>query len=432
MGTLKWKLEGVFGVYWNKKREINFLDLALGARFILIVSCLNIRKDNSLSMGEKRYKIGELASMTNVSTKAIRIYEAKGLLMSYRDESNNYRYFQESAIVRMQKIEVLKYLGFSLEDIGKMLERYEYLNLTESFLEQKRMLEKKAQELERMIYCMDRAAKESQMEGFEIAKLFESLQNIVISRNADEGVYRMYGHSDEPRGWSRWVFEQANIRPGEHILDAGCGWGNLWRYNEERYVPDMQVTLVDYHNTYADDLEEYVRDKTQFRFMWGDLNVLDYPQKYDCIFFNHVVLYMKNPSETYARLKTYLNPGGRMIATWGGLLLVDNLVTLLCEQDSKEQKKIKTHYMELKNELERREKELSQVFNEVRLYKYPAVLHFESAKEMVDYLEPFAKKLGVNISDGMPSFERFLETKFIGAGEEFHIVRDGYLYVCRE
>ena len=383
-------------------------------------------------MSEKQYRIGELATITNVSTKAIRIYEAKGLLASYRDETNNYRYFDEDAIVRMQKIELLKYLGFSLEDIGKMLERYESMNLTESFLEQKRMLEKKAWELERMIYCMDRAAKESQMEGFEITKLFDSLRNIIISRNADEGVYRMFGHSDEPRGWSRWIYEQADIKSGEYILDAGCGWGNLWRFNEERLVPDMLVTLVDFHNTYADDLEEYVCDKSQFHFMWGDLNELDYPHKYDCIFLNHLILYLEKPTKTYARLKSFLNSGGRMITTWGGLLLAENLMTLLCEHAPEEQRQIKAHFTELKEEIEQREKELKKVFSEVALHKYPAVLHFETAKEMVDYLEPVAKKLGVNIADGMSSFEKFLEEKFMEVGEEFSIVRDGYLYVCRE
>ena len=386
----------------------------------------------NLFMSDKHYKIGELATITNVSTKAIRIYEAKGLLTSYRDETNNYRYFEEDAIVRMQKIEVLKYLGFSLEDIGKMLERYESMNLTESFLEQKRMLEKKAWELDRMICCMDRAAKESQMEGFEITKLFETLRKIIISRSADEGVYRMYGHSDEPKGWSRWIYEQANIRPGEHILDAGCGWGNLWRYNEERYVADMQVTLVDFHNTHADELAEYILDKEQFEFMWGDLNELDYPKKYDCIFLNHLIFYLETPTKTYTRLKSYLNSGGRMITTWGGLLLAENLKTLLCEHAPEEQKQIKAHFTELKEEIEQREKELKQVFSEVALHKYPAVLHFETAKEMVDYLESVAKKLGVNIADGMPTFEKFLKDKYNEAGEEFRIVRDGYLYVCRE
>lgn len=383
-------------------------------------------------MSEKQYKIGELASITNVSTKAIRIYEAKGLLTSHRDETNNYRYFDEDAIVRMQKIEVLKYLGFSLEDIRKMLERYEYMNLTESFLEQKRMLEKKAWELDRMIYCMERAARESQMEGFEITKLFESLRKIIISRSADEGVYRMYGHSDEPKGWSQWIYEQAGIKSGECILDAGCGWGNLWRYNEERYVSDMQVTLVDFHNTHADELAEYVLDKKQFQFIWGDLNELDYPKKYDCIFLNHVILYLDNPTKTYARLKSFLNPEGRMITTWGGLLLAENLMTLLCEHAPEEQKKIKGHFAELKEEMEEREKELKQVFGEVILHRYPTILHFETAKEIVDYLEPVAKKLGVNIADGMPSFEKFLEAKYRESGEEFRIVRDGYLYVCRE
>ena len=87
---------------------------------------------------------------------------------------------------------------------------------------------------------------------------------------------------------------------------------------------------------------------------------------------------------------------------------------------------------ELKEEMEEREKELKQVFGEVTLHRYPTVLHFETAKEIVDYLEPVAKKLGVNIADGMPSFEKFLEAKYRESGEEFRIVRDGYLYVCRE
>lgn len=101
------------------------------------------------------------------------------------------------------------------------------------------------------------------------------------------------------------------------------------------------------------------------------------------------------------------------------------------KHDPTEQKRIKAHYTELKKEMEQREKELNQVFNQVTLYKYPAVLHFESAKEMVDYLEPVAKRLGLNSSDGTSSFEKFLETKFMENREEFHIVRDGYLYVCR-
>jgi len=108
------------------------------------------------------------------------------------------------------------------------------------------------------------------------------------------------------------------------------------------------------------------------------------------------------------------------------------LMTLLCEHAPEEQKQIKAHYTELKKEMEQREKELRQVFSEVALHKYPAVLHFETAKEMVDYLEPVAKKLGVNSLDGMSSFEKFLEDKFRKSGEEFHIVRDGYLYICRE
>lgn len=75
------------------------------------------------------------------------------MLFFHRDEINNYIYFEETAVVRMQKIEVLIYLGFSLEDIGKVL---------------------------------GWIARENQMESFEITKLFDFLRNIIISKNTEE------------------------------------------------------------------------------------------------------------------------------------------------------------------------------------------------------------------------------------------------------
>lgn len=63
-------------------------------------------------------KIGDFASIFNVSIKTIRFYEKKGLLHpSYIDNYTGYRYFDEKNIDEMKKIVVLKNLGLELAEI---------------------------------------------------------------------------------------------------------------------------------------------------------------------------------------------------------------------------------------------------------------------------------------------------------------------------
>ncbi|CAI0795892.1 Copper export regulator [Serratia rubidaea] len=60
--------------------------------------------------------IGELAQKTGVSVRAIRHYDAKGLVASARGE-NGYRYFSERAIVQVRQIRRLITIGFSIAEI---------------------------------------------------------------------------------------------------------------------------------------------------------------------------------------------------------------------------------------------------------------------------------------------------------------------------
>lgn len=63
-------------------------------------------------------KIGDFASIFNVSIKTIRFYEKKGLLNpSYVDIYTGYRYFDEKNIDEMKKIIALKNLGLELAEI---------------------------------------------------------------------------------------------------------------------------------------------------------------------------------------------------------------------------------------------------------------------------------------------------------------------------
>lgn len=65
--------------------------------------------------------IGQLADLGNVSHRTLRYYDKIGLLKPSQIASNGYRQYNEKDLVRLQKILLLKKLGFSLEEIEGML-----------------------------------------------------------------------------------------------------------------------------------------------------------------------------------------------------------------------------------------------------------------------------------------------------------------------
>jgi DNA-binding transcriptional MerR regulator len=61
-------------------------------------------------------RIGELASTSGVSARALRYYEERGLLPSRRQD-NGYREYDESAVPRVHNIRMLLDAGLSAENI---------------------------------------------------------------------------------------------------------------------------------------------------------------------------------------------------------------------------------------------------------------------------------------------------------------------------
>jgi DNA-binding transcriptional MerR regulator len=67
------------------------------------------------------FTIGQFARLAKVSARTIRHYEAIGLLSSSGRGENNYRQFDSSQLDRIEKIRELQRLGFSLDEIQKIL-----------------------------------------------------------------------------------------------------------------------------------------------------------------------------------------------------------------------------------------------------------------------------------------------------------------------
>lgn len=71
-----------------------------------------------------KMRIGEFAEQAGVTPRTIRYYEGLGLLGPNEREGHGFRYYTEAELSRLKKIDALKQLGLSLEQIGEVLPLY--------------------------------------------------------------------------------------------------------------------------------------------------------------------------------------------------------------------------------------------------------------------------------------------------------------------
>ena len=68
-------------------------------------------------------RIGELARRAGVTTRTVRYYEGLGLLVSRR-EGGGHRQYDDDALARMAKIDWLKRMGLTLDEIAEIIPLY--------------------------------------------------------------------------------------------------------------------------------------------------------------------------------------------------------------------------------------------------------------------------------------------------------------------
>lgn len=381
------------------------------------------------------YTIGQLADLVGVSTKALRIYERKGMIQPVRNQVN-YRLYDEEAKIILQKIIMLKFLGFSLDQIKIFLENHENLSLEESFEIQKGLLEQKKSQLETVISCMDKAIWECRENKLNMNEVLEEMNPIIKNRKADEMVWELTKYSPGASEWNRWVFEQAGLNPHDRVLDAGAGWGGLWRKNWDRLPENLSVTCVDKHNTWADNFAEYVQEQLEmgrisegcFSFCFGDMEEMEFAEQYDIIFFNHTAAFMKDGEKMLRTFDQCLASAGTLICTWGGLLLFDVLHEWLSEYGTGVEE-LEKKSSRISVWMEQWEERLKEVFPLVQKLSYEVELFFEKPVDCYEFILKNCKELKSVLDKDQRKFFAFLQGK-ANRDSVIQMRRDTYLYRC--
>jgi cyclopropane-fatty-acyl-phospholipid synthase len=107
--------------------------------------------------------------------------------------------------------------------------------------------------------------------------------------------------------------QRADLRDGQRILELGCGWGSLSLWMAEQY-PGSRITAVSNsapQRRYI-EVEAERRGLDNLTVLTDDMNRFEAPGCYDRIVSVEMFEHMRNYSELLRRIRSWLDPGGRL------------------------------------------------------------------------------------------------------------------------
>ncbi|HEY1471532.1 MAG TPA: methyltransferase domain-containing protein [Candidatus Acidoferrum sp.] len=108
------------------------------------------------------------------------------------------------------------------------------------------------------------------------------------------------------------LLELLEAKSGERILDVGCGTGHL---TAKIAANGAQVTGVDQS---AEMIQQARAAYPALRFEVMDARQLTFPEKFDAVFSNATLHWIKQPEQAVECIAWVLRPGGRFVAEFGG------------------------------------------------------------------------------------------------------------------
>lgn len=168
-------------------------------------------------------RISDFAQISRISPKALRLYDRLGLLKPAQvDDCNGYRYYSANQLPRLNRILVFKELGFSLEEISRLLddnisseEIRGMLRLRQSEIE-KRLVEDQMR-LAKVEIRLQELEQEDKMSNYEV--IVKSIESQLVA--ATLGVIPNY---QECIPIFERLFERTyNYAFGQGLKKVGCG-----------------------------------------------------------------------------------------------------------------------------------------------------------------------------------------------------------------
>ena len=385
------------------------------------------------------YTSGQFAHMAEVSVRTIRYYDQQNILKpSYINESGA-RFYTDEDFVRLQQILLLKYLGFSLEDIREMtINDTDYhlmqnalnlqLKLIDDKIEQMQLVKQAIQDTSREI-SKNHTVNWSQMlhlihlTGMEksLKTQYQNASNI----SARIRLHEMY--SQNQTGWFPWIYHNCKITDGMRILEIGCGDGTLWNENMAKLPQNISAVLSDISEGMLRDVRRRIGSDSRFSFQAFDCHRIPFvSDSFDLVIANHVLFYCDDIAKVCREVSRILVPGGRFLCSTYGASHMQEIMALVQEFDSRIQLSGDALYARFG--LENGAELLAPYFSEISTQLYDDALYVTDAAPLIEYILSCHGNQNQYLLERYQDFRRFVEKKTL---KGFHITKSAGLFICR-
>lgn len=383
-------------------------------------------------MEEKLYTAGQVADMAGVSLRTIRFYDTKGLLKPVSYSDAGYRLYNRNSILLLQKIIMLKYLGFSLQQIAEMIKVED--DMESQIAMQKELLIHKMKHLENLIDTMEVLENSKQEDKWDV------LIHLLNLMSEDEKIQEQYAtstnlqkrinihdYSTNDERFMYWVFRNMSLKPGAKILELGCGTGNLWSENITKLPQGIHLILTDRSEgmlqqtkatltPFKDILKE--KDIT-IEYQVIDANRLVLQKRmYDYIIANHMLYHVNEREACLRAVSMALKPGGTFYCTTIGARHMDELDAIVAEFDSR----IDTPFGLITSRflLENGEEQLAPHFSDITRTDYISDLKINRADPIYNYIQSYPGNAAYILEQRGSELRQMLEER---------IKREGFIYI---
>ncbi len=394
------------------------------------------------------YSSGQFAEMAHISIRTVRYYDKINILNpSYVTEAGA-RFYTDDDFVRLQQILLLKYLGFSLEDIRTLtVEDTDYhmlrhslemqLKLVRERIEQMQMVEQAIEDTTSAIENNQNVDWSQMLNLIHLTNMESSLKSQyqnATNISARINLHQIY--SVNQQGWFPWIYEQCGFRQGISVLELGCGNGAIWKENFDRLPENIHITLNDISAGMLRDTRreleemEYQKHKGKSRFHYKAFDCHKIPfdnGSFDLILANHVLFYCEDIPAVLEEVDRVLKPEGIFVcSTYGGAHMqeITRLVQNFNSQITLSADALFEHFG-----MENGVSILSEYFQSVTPILYEDELVVTEPEPLIEYILSCHGNQNQFILDRYKDFRGFVEKK---TKKGFHITKQAGIFLCKK
>ena len=337
------------------------------------------------------YSSGQFAKLASVSVRTIRFYDTQNILKPSMVNDNGARFYTDEDLKKLQQILLLKYLGFSLEDIRQILVTdTDSRQLKNSLALQLRLVRDRIEQMQLVEDAIVRTGEELE-NGGDIS--WSHLLELIHLTNMEKSLAAQY--RDASKGCS--------------VLEIGCGDGTLWTRNLALLPDKIRICLSDVSDGMIRDVRRTITEsysparkgessqgKDIFSFRTFDCAEIPFEAGcFDLVIANHVLFYCEDIPAVLREVRRVLKKEGRFYERFG---------------------------------LENGARILSEVFRDTEMRRFEDGLLVDQAQPLADYILSCHGNQNQFLCDRYREFLTFVEGK---VKRGFPITKDAGIFICR-